>query len=105
MGWYKPGRNPNHPGDPPPKWAPLSTRSRLALLVAVIAGVVIALMIISTRSAGAADGTGGTATVTGPSSPAESSQRVEVREAGNVVAFPEDWVAAMATQAAGPSSP
>jgi hypothetical protein len=55
MGWYRPGRDPNHPGDAPPKWAPLSRTTRFALLFTVIAGVVIALMVISTRPAGAMD--------------------------------------------------
>ena len=89
---FRPARNRNHPGDPPPKSAPLSKRGRLALLGTVIAGVVIALMIIVTRTAGAADDTDGAANVAGPSSPAESSQRVEVREAGYAVTLPEDWV-------------
>jgi len=53
MGWYRPGRHPNHPGDPPPRWAPLSRGTRLALLLTVIAGIVIALAVISTRSTAA----------------------------------------------------
>jgi len=58
MGWYKPGRDQDHPGDPPPQWAPPSRTTRIALLLTVIAGVVIALMVISTRSAGATDAVG-----------------------------------------------
>ena len=92
MAWYKPGRNPNHPGDPPPKWAPLSRRARLALLVTVIAGVVIALLIVATRSADATDGPGMTAIGRGAwlRSPT-SGQRVEAPEAGVAVTFPNDW--------------
>jgi len=55
MAWYKPARNRNHPGDPPPKWAPISRAGRLVLVVTVIAGVVIAFVIIATRSAEATD--------------------------------------------------
>jgi hypothetical protein len=76
MAWYKPGRDPNHPGDPPPKWAPLGKGTRIALLVTVIAGVVIALLIISARSADASD----------------AAQHVEMPEAGLVASFRADWV-------------
>jgi hypothetical protein len=46
---FRPGRNSRHPGDRPPMWAPLSRAGRLTLAIAVIAGVVIALMILATR--------------------------------------------------------
>jgi hypothetical protein len=65
---------------------------RLVLLGTVIVGIIIALLIMTTRTAGAAGDTDGAATGAGPSSPPESSQRVEVLEAGYAVTFPEDWV-------------
>ena len=89
---FRPARNRKHPGDRPPKWAPIGRNGRLVLLGTVVAGVVIALVILTTRTAAAADDTGGAATMTGPSSPPESSQRLEVREAGYAVTFPKDWV-------------
>ena len=85
MAWYKPGRNPNHPGDPPPKWAPLGKGTRIALLVTVIAGIVIALLIITTRSADAVSDHPGAA------SHDVSGQRVEMPWAGVAVTFPEQW--------------
>ena len=89
---FRPARNRKHPGDRPPKWAPIGRTGRLVLLGTVVAGIVIALVILTARTAAAADDTGGAATMTGPSSPPESSQRIEVREAGYAVTFPEDWV-------------
>ena len=91
MAWYKPGRNPNHPGDPPPKWAPLSKTTRLALVVTVIAGVVIALLIVATRSAQATDGADAAMDQPTAVSPASSGQRVEMPWAGVAVTFPKDW--------------
>ena len=89
---FRPARNRKHPGDAPPTWAPTGRTGRLVLLGTVIAGVIIALVIIATRTADAADDTDGAATVAGPSSSPESSRRVEVREAGYAVTLPEDWV-------------
>lgn len=92
MAWYEPGRNPNHPGDPPPKWAPLSRTTRLALMVTVIAGIVIALVVITTRSADAADSADVATDPPGPESGAPSGQRVEMPWAGVAVTFPKDWL-------------
>jgi hypothetical protein len=89
---YKPGRNPNHPGDPPPKWAPLSKRARLALLVTVIAGIVIALLILATRTAGAADGVGVGATPHA-SPPPWFGGGVELPRYGLALTVPDGWVA------------
>lgn len=91
MGWYEPGRNPNHPGDPPPKWARLSRTGRLVLLITVIAGVVIGLVIMATRTAGAADRSDGATNQLSPSSPPTSSQRVEVPAAGTHFTVPAGW--------------
>lgn len=88
---FRPARNRKHPGDRPPKWAPIGRTGRFVLLGTVIVGIVIALVILTARTAAAADDTGGAATMTGPSSPPVSSQRIEVREAGYAVTFPEDW--------------
>ena len=89
---FRPARNPKHPGDPPPKWAPIGRTGRLVLLGTVIVGIIIAFVIMTTRTADAADDTDGTLALTGPSSSPGSSQRVEVREAGYAVTFPQGWV-------------
>jgi hypothetical protein len=89
---YKPGRNPNHPGDPPPKWAPLSKWARLALLVTVIAGIVIAFLILATRTAGGADGVGERATPD-PPPPPWFGGRVELPRYGLALTVPDGWVA------------
>ncbi len=47
-----------HPGDPPPRWG-LSKTGRLVIAVTVAVGVVIALMIIVARPAGASDDAAG----------------------------------------------
>jgi hypothetical protein len=46
---FRPYRNRNSPGDPPPRWAPLGRRGCLLLAITVIAGVVIALLIGALR--------------------------------------------------------
>ena len=91
MAWFKPARNRDHPGDPPPKWAPIGKAGRAALVVTVIVGIVIALLIIATRSAEATDGTDAANFASEPPSSAYG-QRVEVPAAGLAVTFPADWV-------------
>jgi hypothetical protein len=93
MAWYKPARNRDHPGDPPPKWAPISRAGRWVLVVTVIAGTVIALLIMTARTAGAADEMV-VATASPDTSPpsAMGGQRVEVPEAGLAVTLPQAWV-------------
>ena len=91
MAWYKPGRNPDHPGNAPPKWAPLSKAGRLVLLVSVIAGVVIGLMIVATRTTGAADAIDGATNQPSTSSLPTSGQRVEIPEAGMALTIPAGW--------------
>jgi len=99
MAWYRPGRDPNHPGDPPPQWALLGKGTRIALLVTVIAGIVIALLIMSSRSAGAAQETDVTTILSVPSpTPWVGSQRVELPAAGLAVTFPADWVVELAEE-------
>ena len=93
MAWFKPARNSAHPGDPPPRWAPISRAGRLVLVVTVITGIVIALMITATRTAGATHDTDVAAVSPGAAPPPRTvGQRVEVPEAGLAVTFPEDWV-------------
>lgn len=93
MAWYKPGRDPDHPGDPPPKWARLSRTARLALLITVIAGIVIALLVITTRTAGAIEKADAGTVGSGSSpTPRVAGQLVEVPEAGLALTFPSDWV-------------
>lgn len=92
MAWYEPGRNSNHPGDPPPRWAPLSKAARLALAVTVIAGIVIALLIIASRSAAATDDTDAATIAPAAASPSVAGQRVEVPGAALAATFPADWV-------------
>lgn len=90
---FRPARNRKHPGDPPPKWAPLGRTGRLVVLVTVIVGIVIALLIMTSRTAGAADSADGAASQPEPSSaPPWFGGRVEVPEAGFAATFPEDWV-------------
>ncbi len=91
MAWFRPARNRDHPGDPPPKWAPMGRAGRVVLVITVIVGVVIALLIMSTRTAGAADGTDGPAATAESVAPPSFGQRVEVPEAGFAVTFPLDW--------------
>jgi len=68
MAWYKPGRDgPSRRS--PPKWAPMGRASRLVLAVTVIVGIAIALTIVATRTAGAADRTDGYAATPEPSRP------------------------------------
>ena len=103
MGWYKPGRNPNHPGDPPPKWAPLSKRGRFALLVAVIAGIATALILMATTSAGATDDTIVVTASPDPLPPSwNDGQRVEVPDPGLAMTFPERWVIELLEGGSGP---
>jgi hypothetical protein len=89
---FRPARNRNDPGDPPPKWAPLGRAGRLILLVTVIVGIVIALLIMTSRTAGAADSADGAASQPEPSAPPWFGGRVEVPEAGFAATFPEGWV-------------
>ena len=90
MAWFRPAGDREHPGDPPPEWAPMGKAGRLVLVITVIVGVVIALLLVSSRTAGAADVADGPTT---PESAAPPSfgQRVEVSEAGFAVTFPIDW--------------
>jgi hypothetical protein len=71
---------------------------RLVLLVTVIVGVVIALLIMTTRTAGAADSADGAASQPEPSASPWFGGRVEVPEAGLAVTFPEDWVVELAEE-------
>jgi len=59
---------------------------RLVLLFTVIAGVVIALMILATRPAGAVDGTVETANQPQLASAPCFHQRIEALEAGRIAA-------------------
>jgi hypothetical protein len=54
MAWFRPARNKDHPGDPPPKWAPMGKVGRWVLVVTVIVGIVVALAISVTRTSDAA---------------------------------------------------
>ena len=63
---------------------------RLVLVITVIVAVVIALLIVSTRTAGAADGADGTTTPES-ATPPSFGQRVVVPEAGFAITFPVDW--------------
>ena len=67
-----------HPGDPPPRWG-LSKTGRLVIAVTVAVGVVIALMIIVARPAGASDDASG--------------GEVEMPEYGFAFTVPEWWLA------------
>ncbi len=93
MAWFRPARNRDHPGDPPPRWAPISRAGRLVLVVTVITGIVIALMIMATRTTGATDDTDVATDSPGASQPPWTvGQRVEVPDAEFAMTFPEDWV-------------
>ena len=91
MAWFGTARHRDNPGDPPPGRAPVGRAGRLVLAVTVIAGVVIALLLVSTRTAGAADGADGTAVAQESVVPSSFGQRVEVPEAGIALTFPVDW--------------
>jgi hypothetical protein len=88
MAWYKPGRDGPSRTSRLKVWAPMGRAGCLVLVVAVIVGVVIALMIVATRTAGAAGGTDGPATTPESVGPPSFGQRVEVSEAGFALTFP-----------------
>ena len=46
---FKPGRNTQNPGDPPPRWSLQSRASRVAVGLTVAAGIVIGLLIAAAR--------------------------------------------------------
>jgi hypothetical protein len=54
------GWRPTHPGDPTPKWG-VGRKGLLAIAITVVVGVVIALVVMGSRAAGAADGVAGAA--------------------------------------------
>lgn len=89
MAWHRPGRNANHPGDPPPRWATLSRGQRLALLLTVIAGVTLALVLRVTGVAGGLEET----LIQEPShSPTVPQEQAEISGSGFVVTFPQGWI-------------
>lgn len=90
---FRPARNRNSPGDPPPKWATIGRAGRLALVITVIVGVVIALVIIGARSADAADAVATPAMPQEPSPPPWFGGRVEMPEYGFAVTVPDGWIA------------
>ena len=51
--WFRPARNRKHPGDAPPRWAPLGRYGRVVIIATVITGVIIALALTGTRPADA----------------------------------------------------
>ena len=50
IGWHKPGRNATHPGDPPPRWALRSRASKVIMALTVVVGLVIGLILATTRT-------------------------------------------------------
>ena len=80
-----------HPGDPLPRWAPIGKVARLGLVVAVVAGVVIALAVIVARPAEAADAIAGPPGSQNPSSAPWFGGRVEMPERGFSVTVPDRW--------------
>ena len=46
---FRPGRNSQNPGDPPPRWGLKSRASRFAVGLAVVAGIVIGLLLAAAR--------------------------------------------------------
>lgn len=91
---FRPYRNRNNPGDGPPKWG-LGRMGRLVIALTVVAGIVIALMIMATRPGDASDGEASPAT---PQQPSPSTNlvrvggRVMLPEHGLAVTFPPQWV-------------
>lgn len=47
---FKPARNRNAPGDPPPRWAPISKAGRIVLVATVIAAIVIGIVLAVSRT-------------------------------------------------------
>ena len=56
---FRPARNRNNPGDPPPKWGPLGKAGCLGLIAVVTVILTIALLLGMTRTDGAAGSTAG----------------------------------------------
>jgi hypothetical protein len=69
MGWYKPGRDGPSRSSRPKVWAPIGRVGCLVLAVTVIVGIAIALTIVATWTAGAADRADGYAATPEPSIP------------------------------------
>jgi len=90
---FRPARNRQHPGDRPPKWAPLGRFGRVAILLTVVAGVVIALLVIGTRPADALDEALNAPPEASPEPPPWFGGRVEMPEYGFAVTVPDGWVA------------
>ena len=90
MSGFRPARNRQHPGDPPPEWAPLGRWGRIVILLTVIAGVVIALILSGTRSADALDDAPGAAT---PGPPPWLTGRVEFPGLGVASTISDEWLA------------
>ena len=88
------GWRPTHPGDPPPRWG-LSKAGRLVIAITVVVGVVIALVIVLGRPAGASDDVA-SPTMSQEPSPVPAPRfgvRVEMPEHGFAVTVPEGWLA------------
>jgi hypothetical protein len=82
---FRPYRNRNNPGDGPPKWG-LGKTGWIVIALTVVAGILIALMVIGTRSGDASDG------VAGPAAPVGIGGYVEVPMHGFAVTLPPGWV-------------
>jgi hypothetical protein len=93
MTWYKPGRDGPSRRSRQKVWAPIGQAGRVILLVTVIVGIVIALMITTSRTAGAADSADGAASQPEPSAPPWFGGRVEMPKNGFALTLPDGWVA------------